>query len=278
MSENTASPEQKSWYDTGYTGIKREQDRIDNTNTPNRIWIPAGGKRELVFVDDEPVGIHEHNPKMNGEWKNWYTCGKEVYDEAACCELLNPSGYKPYYVGFYTVIDCSEWVDKKGNKYQYELKLFPAKLKTLKRLEMRRKDRGPFAGKLFSIARIDSKSAATGDEFEMIRDADMAKLFTLANYKGKKLSDLFSKGVDEENISRLKNTWKLEVVDGKVVPKIVPFNYSKILYPLSPKDIRAALNGQQIDKREDGDFGGGGATGGTAGGTGSGSADESVPF
>jgi hypothetical protein len=277
MSENTASTEQKSWYDTGYTGIKREQDRIDNTNTPNRVWIPAGGKRELVFVDDEPVGIHEHNPKINGDWKNWFTCGKEVYSDSACCELLNGSGYKPYYIGFYTVIDCSEWVDKKGNKYQYELKLFPAKLKTLKRLEMRRKDRGPFAGKLFSIMRIDGKSAATGDEFEMVRDVDMAKLFTLANYKGKKLTDLFAKGIDEDNINRLKNTWKVEVVDGKVVPKVVPFNYSKILYPLSPKDIRSALSGQQIDKRDD-DFGGGGGSSSESTGSGGGSADETVPF
>lgn len=278
MSDNAASPEQKSWYDTGYSGIKREQERIDQTNSPNRVWIPAGGKRELVFVDDEPVGIHEHNPKLNGDWKNWFTCGKDVYDEAACCELLNPSGYKPYYIGFYTVVDCSEWVDKKGNKYQYELKLFPAKLKTLKRLEMRRKERGPFAGKLFSIMRIDGKSAATGDEFEMVRDADMAKLFTVANYKGKKLGELFGKGTDEENIARLKNTWKVEVVEGKVVPKIVPFNYAKILYPMAPKEMRALLNGSTIEKREDGDFGGEGGKDAAAGGPAGGSADESVPF
>lgn len=276
MSENAASPEQKSWYDTGYSGIKREQDRIDQTFAPQRIWIPAGGKKDLVFVDDEPVGIHEHNPKMNGDWKNWFTCGKEVYDEAACCELLNPSGYDPYYVGFYTVVDCSEWVDKKGNKYQYELKLYPAKIKTLKRFEMRRKEKGSFAGKLFTISRMDGKSPATGDDFEMVRDADMAKLFTHANYKGKKLSELYGKGTDAENIARLKNTWKVEVVDGKVVPKIVPFNYAKVLYPLPPKEIRAVLKGATIDKREDDGFGGGGGST-TSGGSGA-SADEGVPF
>lgn len=273
MSENT---ENASWYDTGYSGIKREEARIDQTYAPQRIWIPAGGKKDLVFVDDEPVGIHEHNPKMNGDWKNWFTCGKDVYDEAACCELLNPSGYDPYYVGFYTVVDCSEWVDKKGNKYQYELKLFPAKIKTLKRFEMRRKEKGPFAGKLFTVARLDGKSPATGDDFEMVRDADMAKLFTYANYKGKKLTELFGKGTDAENISRLKNTWKVEVVDGKVVPKIVPFNYAKVLYPLPPKEIRAVLKGSTIDKREDGAFGGGGE-GTSSGGSGA-TADEGVPF
>jgi len=278
MSENTATPEQKSWYDTGYTGVRKEQDRVDASSGPNRIWIPAGGKKELVFVDDEPVCIHEHNPKLNGDWKNWLTCLKDVYDDVACCSILNINDYKPYYIGYYTVIDCTEWVDKKGNKYQYELKLFPAKLKTLKRLQMRRADpaRGAFAGKLFSIMRVDEKSPNSGDEFEVIKDADMSKLFALANYKGKKLSELYAKGVDEENISRLKNTWKVEVVEGKVVNKIVPFNYFKILHPLTSKDVRSLLNGSVIEKREDGL--GGGSGGGAPSTGGGGGADESVPF
>lgn len=281
MSENAATSEQRSWYDTGYAGLKREMDRIDQTNAPNRVWLPVGGKRELVWIDDEPVCIHEHSPKMNGEWKNWFTCGKDVYDNSVCCELFNPSGYKSYYVGFYTVIDCSEWTDAKGNKHQYEVKLFPAKMKNIKRLEMRREQRGAFAGKLFSIMRLDEKSASTGDEFEVLRDADMAKLFPLANYKGKKLSELFAKGTDEENISRLKNTWKVEVVDGKVVPKLVPFNYSKILYPMAPKELRALVSGSVVDKRDD-DFGGGrsGGAASSAGSSTGGSTDNSgdVPF
>lgn len=271
MSDGT---EGKSWYDTGYGGVKREQSKIEAAHGPNRVWIPAGGKRELVFVDDEPVAIYEHNPKLNGEWKHWFTCLNNVYEDAACCEILNPSGYKPYYVGFFTVIDCTPWTDKKGNTYQYEVKLYPAKLKTLKRLELRKKERGPFAGKLFSIMRVDEKSPATGDEFEVVRDADMAKLFTVANYKGKKLVDMFSK-TDEESIERLKNIFKVDIVDGKPVPKLVPFNYFKILHPQSPKDIRMALKGADIEKREDGGFGGGsGASGGVSGGA---STDE-VPF
>jgi hypothetical protein len=270
-----ADDKAKSWYETGYTGIKRETDRIEQMSGPNRIWIPAAAKKELVFIDDEPACIHEHNPKMNGEWKNWFTCLKPVYpDDIACCEILGKN-YPAYYVGFYTVIDCSEWTDKKGNKYQYEVKLFPAKLKTLKRFQLRRQEKGPFAGKLFSVMRVDKESPSCGDEFEVVREVDMAKLFTLANYKGKKIAEWFSKGVDEETIKGLQNIWKCEVVEGKLVPKLVPFNYFKLLHPLPPKDMRAVLNGSQIEKRED-DFGGGG--GGSAPSGGKGSADESVPF
>jgi hypothetical protein len=276
MSENTATSEQKSWYDTGYTGVKKEEERA-TTFAPDRVWMPAGGKKELVFVDDEPVCIHEHAPKINGDWKNWLTCLKDVYDDVACCSVLNELDYKPYYIGYYTVIDCSEWTDKKNNKHQYEVKLFPAKLKTLKRLQMRRNDpaRGAFAGKLFSVMRVDEKSPSSGDEFEVVKDADMSKLFTLATYKGKKLSEHFAKGVDEESIARLKNIWKLDVVEGKAANKIVPFNYFKILHPMTPKDVRSLLGSSKIDKREE--FGGG-SGGGAATGGGSGSVDESVPF
>lgn len=272
MTADTKAPA-KSWYDTGYGGVRREQERIEQGSGPNRLWMPAGAKKEVVFVDDEPVCIHEHNPKMNGEWTNWFTCLKDVYEDVACCEILNPSGYKPYYVGFYTCIDCSEYIDKKGNKYQYEMKLFPAKLKTLKRLQMRRTERGPFAGKLFSIMRVDDKSPSSGDEFEIIRETvDWAKLFPLANYKGKKIGEWFAKGVDEESIKSLSNIWKLEVTEGKIQPKLVPFNYFQILHPLPPKDIRAILSGSQIEKKEH-------EGGGTAGSSGpSSSADESVPF
>lgn len=274
MPDNTEAP--KSWYDTGFAGVKREQQKLESMSGPNRIWMPAGAKRELVFLDDEPTCIHEHNPKLNGDWKSWFTCLSNVYDDVACCELLNPSGYKPYYVGFFTVIDCTAWTDKKGNTYQYEVKLFPAKLKTLKRLEMRKKERGPFAGKLFSIMRVDEKSPSTGDEFEVVRDADMAKLFTVANYKGKKLGELFNPQ-NEEQLERLKNSFKVDIVEGKVVPKLVPFNYFKVLHPMTPKDIRMTLKGADIEKREDG-FGGGSSGGSSGSSAGGGSTSEDVPF
>ena len=47
--------EGKSWYETGYTGTKRESDRMESLNGPNRVWIPAGQKKEIVFIDDEPA-------------------------------------------------------------------------------------------------------------------------------------------------------------------------------------------------------------------------------
>lgn len=263
----------KSWYSTGYTELKTEEARSEMGNGPNRVWIPANGKKELVFVDDEPACIHEHSPKLNGEWKNWITCCKDVYDDVACCEMLNGAGYKPYYIGYYTVIDCTAWTDKKGKTYQYELKYFPAKMQTLKRLQSRKTDIGSFAGKLFGVQRLGDKSPSSGDDFNIIKDADMSKLFALANYKGKKLSEWIDKCSTPEGLESVKNIFQLELVDGKAVPKIVPFNYFKLLHPMTPKDIRITLNGAKIEAR-DSEFGGGGDT---VGG-GDGKADETIPF
>jgi len=269
-------PENKpSWFSTGYSGIKPEVEKMDMQNGPDRVWIPPGQKKELIFLDDLPACIHEHCPKIDGDWKNWITCLKDVYEEAPCCELLNSSGYKSYYVGYFTVVDCSKWVDKQGKEYCYGIKLFPAKLKTLKRLQMRRDERGPFAGKVFSISRLDEKSPATGDDFEMVRDADLTKLFQVVNYRGKKLVDEYAKAVDEDSINRLKNIFQLEMADGKVVPKLVPFNYGKLLYPLAPKDVRVLLNSSKIEQRDD-KFGGGDG-GGTAP-AGGGTTDNAIPF
>lgn len=260
-----------SWYETGYSGVGREAARIESMHGPNRFWMPENSKKQIVFIDDEPACIHEHNPKLNGSWKNWLTCLQGVADDVPCCEILgaNTRGY----VGFFTVIDCTEWVDKKGNKYQYEIKLFPAKLKTLKKFAMKKEDRGSLVGALYTVVRTDSKSPSCGDDFEFIREADLTKLFQVANYKGKKLPELYSKlGDNPENMERMKAVFQLQLDDkGVVVPKIVPFNYYEVLKPKSPKEIREMLRGAKVDS-------GGGGGEGDDGDKATGGADEAVPF
>ena len=131
------SDKAESWFQKGYGGVKPEEERIATMYGPGRFWMPVESTSKLVFVDDQPACVREHNPKMNGSWKNWTTCIREIYPEdPACCEKL-AGDYKSYYVGYYTVIDCNKWTDKRGNTYQFEMKLFGAKIKTLKLLEQK---------------------------------------------------------------------------------------------------------------------------------------------
>lgn len=256
-----------SWYDTGYNGMKKEEDRMTQLGTPRRFWIKPNTSAEFVFVDAEPFAIYEHNPKMNGSFKNWVTCVKGVFEDAPCCDEIGEK--TRYYVGFYTIIDCSKWVDNKGNTYQYEMKLLPAKLKSLKKFKRKGEDRaqqGGLAGCLYKATREDQKSPSIGDEFEFQKEADMGKLFALANFGGKKLTDLFAKASDDPaNLARLQKAFALKLdAQGRPLPQIPMFNYLEVLKPRSPKDLRDMLKGN-VEKDDN-------SSSSSAG------ADESVPF
>jgi hypothetical protein len=241
MSEN------KAWYDTGYEGIKREEERLQSLSGPMRFWMPPEASKQVIFLDDEPFSVYEHNPKLNGSWQHQFTCLQGVYDNPICCSKLKD--YPRYYVGYFTIVDCTEWTDKKGNKYQYDLKLFPAKIRTLKKLRRKKEERGSLIGCLYKATREDSTSPVVGDEFEFVREVDLDKVFEVARYKGKLLSELWTKAEagGEDGISALKRIFQVQIKEGRVVPSLVPYNYFTLLEPKSPKDIEELLGSCVID-------------------------------
>jgi hypothetical protein len=277
MSEtDTPAP---SWFNKGYGGVKTEEERVASLYGPSRFWMPPESKSVLVFVDNQPACIREHNPKMNGSWKNWVTCIREMYPEdPACCEKLG-GDYQSYYVGYYTVIDCNKWTDKKGNSYQFEMKLYPAKIKSLKLLEQKSLEDwgGSLAGKVIKVRRTDGKSASVGNDFTLDREADLEKLWGLANYKGKKIADLFEKATqDEDERAKLLRTFEFQKGEnGELLPQLPVFNYMNLLNPKRPAEMRAHLNAGRIsDPDSDNDSG----TSGTNSSGSAGEADENIPF
>jgi hypothetical protein len=249
----------EAWYNPskGFTiglgGLKQEEDKIAAKQGASRVWIPANGKKDLVFIDDEFACIHEHNPKMHGHWRNWMTCLNGFTEDKPCCEILGPN--TRYYVGYLTVIDCSEYTDKKGNKYQYEVKLFPARMKTLKKFRRKKEDRGSLVGCLFQAIREDDKSPNCGDEFEYVRTANLDEVFEVANYRGKKLKEIYAKARSSaEDMERLKRVFQLSFDDkGKLLDKIVPFNYFEMLKPTHPKELRLLLKAGAVERSEGGE-------------------------
>lgn len=258
-----------NWYESGFDGMGREDARIATLTGPSRLWIPPGERREFVFIDDNPACIYEHNPKLNGNYKNWHTCLKGIAEQGCptCDELTEKTRY---YAGYFTAIDCSKWKDKKGNDHQFELNLLQAKLKTLKKFK-RKKDDGIEAGRpglvggLYRATREDEKSPTCGDEFEFLRAADMEKLFELALYRGKKVAEMFTKAEENaQSLEVLKKIFQVEMDgNGKPVRKLVPFNYMSVLAPKDYKDLKQMVSGAQAqqDPRDgQGSSGGAGAT------------------
>ena len=240
-----------SWYETGYDGVAKEEQRLEESQGPQRFYIKAGEQKDFVFVDDEPFCFHEHNPRIGGSFRNWFTCMQAVYpDDVVCCKVLGPSSR--YYVGYYTVVDCSKWKDQKGNEHQYELRYLQAKKKTINRFKRKKADKGSLIDWYVKATREDDKSPSCGDDFEYERKIEMEKLFPLVCYRGEKLSKLWEEAdSDPKAMERLKRIFRLtnekgelahvDKETGKLRREIPPFNYPVLLHPKDPKTMRLEL-------------------------------------
>lgn len=236
-----------SWYNTGYEGVNKEEQRLASLSGPRRFWMQAGSSRSVALVDDDPFCIHEHNAKLNGRWDNQHTCMKNIEDPCESCARLGEKSR--YYIGYLTMVDCTQWIDKKGNKYQFEVKLVGGKLGTLKKWRRKKEDRGSMVATMWKVHREDDKKPSVGDEWEFDKTiSDQEKMFALANYKGKKLSELWDKAEEnEEAMTTLKRVFQLESdpeTDGKKLIRQVPaFNYMECLKPRGNAFIKDMLGG-----------------------------------
>lgn len=188
----------------GYDNFEKKEKEYEEKqkNFVNRFWLPSEGSAKIVFLDDNPPIIEEHQLQINGNWRNWFTCLRIVGETCPICDKLNN---KPYTVGFYTIIDTTEWTDKNGVVHKNELKLFAAKFKTLQILKRLSGKRGGLVGCVFDVFRSSIDAANTGDVFE---------------YEGR---------LTKEQILQLNK-------DAKV------FDYATIIKPKSAAEITAILN------------------------------------
>jgi len=261
-----------SWYETGFDGIAGEEQRLDEAQGPHRLWIPGGAGKDVVWVDDDPVCVYEHNPKMNGNYRNWLTCQQGVYDEVVCCQKLGPKSR--YYVGYLTGVDCTLWKDQRGNEHQYEMRLVPMKLRSLKKFRRKKEDRGKMAGTMWTMNREDDNAASIGDDWDFQRDVDMAKMFDFVNYRGTLLSEMWDQAEgDPEAMARVQRIFQIKPDEEGKLPRIVaPFNYMKVLEPKAPKDMRLILGAVQEDDDDDR------RSSGSSGGRGGAAKQDDVPF
>ena len=241
-----------TWLKTGYKAMHAEIERREQAYGPDRFWIPPNESREVVYLDDEPRQLDEHQVRIGTSWRNWFTCLKQTGAEAVCCELAGIRSKN--WVGYYSIVDLSLWKDKAGNEHQYELKLFGAKSETLKRLELKSNDRkrdnpNGLAGCMYRVSRVAKGSSNTGDDFEFKKEVDPRKMFDFVTFKGKKLADLFRAAEEKpEEMEKLKRLFALEFDgNGKLIHKVPVFNYQEVLKPKTPRELREILSGIKVD-------------------------------
>jgi len=169
---------------------------------PRRFWMKPNTETQLIFVDDEAFRINEHGLRINGKWGHFETC--IGLDNG--CDLC-AAGDEPYYVCFWTVIDRSEFTDKSGKQRKDEVRLFAAKQKVMVKLSRRSTKlkeagyEGGLAGIVIDVARGDENSAGTGDDFDIVGQADES---LLVDSEGKPIKAFNYEEILEPNPERRK--------------------------------------------------------------------------
>jgi hypothetical protein len=262
----------KSWFETGYSGAEKEQERREIGNSPSRFWLKAGQTKEIVMVDDSPFCYWEHSWRV-GEDKNYSyaTCISKIHADG--CPGDSAKGVqRAEYIGQLTIVDVTGYVSKKDDKeHKYELCLLSPKTKVLNKLKAKKEVKGSLTGQLWAVMRGDSNSPNTGDDFETKREVDMAKLYEVVSFKGKKLKEM----VDDANSTTsstaartrrfLQHHFQIPET-GEIAAQIPVFNYSNLFAPLDPKEMRTRMAGAR-------GFQAGGSSGG-----GGGTQTDDVPF
>src|SRR5262245_58060147 len=150
-----------SWYRQGFTQPEM-RGRRGSGNT-NRLWVKPGTKTTGMFLDSQPWCIYEHNPYLDGSWRNQTTCpGADNPDGCPLCEI----GDEPDYVGFLSWADFSTWTDQKGNEHTFTKKLFPMKQKVWKILAAAAEKRGDLTGWIVECFRTAKEEPATGLSYD----------------------------------------------------------------------------------------------------------------
>ena len=272
-----------TWYTRGYENIPKPS---GGRLFYNRVYLKYGESRDVIFVDDDPFRIWEHNWRGENKWKNWCTCKGDGCQSCA-------AKMKRYFIGYYTVVDTSEWTDKKGVKHQFEMSFLCAKSTSLATIGAEvdlsndpQIGRDGLKGSMYRLKRstkeVNEKAPGIGDAMGFMRVGNMEKLFESAMFKGQLLTQWFDDAdEDAEKLEALQNIFVVEKGEnGKLIRKVPIFNYDAILTPLSDKDMKAKVSGVVPEGDDNYNLGNqGNQQGGDHhGGGGFSQADEDMPF
>ena len=156
----------------------------------SRFFTKENTSSSITFLDGGIVNgvldityYYEHNVNMNGKWGNFYIC---TQDEEPCplCE----GGLYSSYVGVLSVIDHSAYVSKKdGKTYKDQVRLFVAKLGTIKALTLLAAKRGGLTGWRVDVSRTGDKSPSVGNVFDFLHHQTPEQIAALYGESAKPL-------------------------------------------------------------------------------------------
>ena len=227
-----------SWAKTGWGGLDEAEKQVQEAareRGPRRFWMPAETSKRILFLDDQPFGFFEHAVKLDGHWRNFFVCLSRN-GIADSCAIDQVRAQNLYYIGFLTVVDFSAWTNDRGETFQYDCKLYGAKLGSkdkpgiLKKLRRLKERHGGLTGKVFDVYRGGGKTEAVGDEFSLVESIDPRQIFEYARSLG------VDPGPRTEQTPMAKN-W-------------VPFNYAEIFKPKTNAEIQKMIGSSSQSQQQ----------------------------
>ena len=139
-----------------------------------RFWMKNGSETSITFIDGAtvdcggvevktPFTYEEYQENINGDWRNWFTRPVDPSQD-----ILRQMGKRPSKVAVFTIIDHTEWTDRKGNLHKDEISLYVVKRSSsvwnqIERLISRE---GSLRGRKFRVMRMGDKSPGAGSLLE----------------------------------------------------------------------------------------------------------------
>ena len=146
-----------SWYQTGFNAL----DSIPDLKRQSRFFLKPGEEKKIIFLDSQPFSFWEHQATINGDFRNYFTCLRNMNKSCPLCDAK----VKKYFVGLFTIIEVGQWTDKEGKVHKNPIRLMPIKQTALKILK-RHEEKGKIKNGLFTVYRSGPKSGTSGDVFD----------------------------------------------------------------------------------------------------------------
>lgn len=148
---------------------KRAAARDKGDLKPFRLYLKAGETKEIAVLDDgldDLFFTYEHNLKNNqsGYWDIYTGCVKE--DQV--CPICESAERESYYALMLSVIDFTEYTDRKGTVHEFSRKLMCVKPGQIGKFLRFIKREGTLRGAVFTLSRDGDSDPQIGNDIEFV--------------------------------------------------------------------------------------------------------------